>query len=318
MGTPYRASLLTMLHPECTFIDEAVAKIESDIAEVRDKLIKRSRLHIYWLGILLSLLIITFLILSTSPSTAALLAAFFPIPAAHFVAKSPKGLLMTSRISHWPGFRKYHKRIEVLHEKIAELYEPAKRYQAQLEPEGFPGLLAVYSDVLGQPEFPCKITLDQRRTSIAYSRKGEGQKISIRAYGQLLQSLKLFDFEAFLSTKPAPGVDILQALTRSSVALQCAYLISRHIGYQAHRLEPSVVGQLHVIGLNAWHLSNSSKLSTQWTHTQNNLFDGAGRVFTAFEESPKARQESAENYLNLVARVKLNNQHLAEQVFAVA
>jgi hypothetical protein len=318
MGTPYRASLLTMLHPECTFIDSAVTEIESDIAAVRDKLIKRSRLNIYWLGILSSLVIITFLVLSTSPSTAALVAAFFPIPAAHFVARSPKGLLMTSRISHWPGFRKYHKRIEALHGKIADLYEPAKRYQAQLEPEGFPGLLAVYSDVLGLPDFPCEVARDKRLTSISYSQKGEGQKISIRVYGQLLQSLKLFDFEAFLSTKPTPGVDTLQALTRSSVALQCSYLISMHIAHQAHRLEPSVIGQLKIIGLNAWHLSNNSKLSTQWTHTQNNLFDSAGRVFTAFEESPKARMESAENYLNLVARVKLNNQHLAEQVFAVA
>jgi hypothetical protein len=93
MGTPYRASLLTMLHPECTFIDSAVTEIESDIAAVRDKLIKRSRLNIYWLGILSSLVIITFLVLSTSPSTAALVAAFFSNTCRAFCSKEPKRIV---------------------------------------------------------------------------------------------------------------------------------------------------------------------------------------------------------------------------------
>ncbi|MFA0809432.1 hypothetical protein [Microbulbifer epialgicus] len=310
MGTPYRVSLLAMMHPECTYIDGPIEKLEIEIANLKGLLIYRSRLHIYWLGMFVAVALYTTLIYCQTPAYAALIAAFFSLLLTHLTAISQLGTWLTHEISHCSGLKHYHRKIETLHSQIAALYGPAKRYQEQLEPGGFPGFLAVYADILCRTEFPCEIALPQRYACIKYSTKGRGKKISIRLYGKFLESLKSFDLESALSVETFLGVDIIQASTRSSVALQCAYLISLHTCQKINQIKPNVLSQIQTIGKNAWHLSSATRLSTHWSHLQDNLLNSAGHVFTDFQVSRPSStfKKIATDYLDLVKYTKQNKQ----------
>lgn len=319
MGTPYRISLLTMLRPERTYIESAVSNLESEICEVKGALLKRARLHIYWLGVLITLAIICISITTAVPSLAALGAAFFTLTATHYLAKSSRGTDFTRYITHWPGFGSYHKRLRDLESTIAKLYEPAKRYQALFELDSGPGLLSIYGDVITHSFFQCPVPKAQLIADVALSQRGEGRKIIVRRYGQIIQSLKEFDFNLFIETKNGSlGVDVLQARTRTSVALQCAYLIANHTHNRPPLQDTQVIRQLYFVGKNAWLTSSESGLPGQWTHTQNNLFVYAGQVFDKYFNGESDIYDVSLEYLNLVKRVKANNLPLAEQVFDVA
>jgi hypothetical protein len=316
MGKPYRASLLSMLHPECTFIDGTVSQLETHIAGIRSQLINRAKLHVYWFAILVSL-VVSALALSVTPLNAALVAAFFPIIAAFVFTKTATGLRCIERLSHLKGFKKYHQAIDELHGTIAGIYEKAKRYQSRLEPAGFPGFLAVYGDILRMEFFPCTIPREQRITCVEQSARGNGQQISTRVYGQLIQALKQFDFESHVNNGFSTGVDRIPARARSSVALQCAYIIATHAHKPQSHIDLFTFLHIRTIGLNAWHISNSAKVSSQWRHLQSRLFECAGQILSVSADPSSLPKDITQDFLNLVLRATSKNKQLAEQVFVI-
>lgn len=317
MGKPYRASLLSMLHPECTFIDGIVSQLETNITVIRGQLVNRAKLHIYWFGILVSLVVFV-LVLSVTPLSAALVAAFFPIGITFALTRSVLGLGWIERLSQLNGLKKYHREIDDLHAEIASIYGKAKRYQARLEPVGIPGFLAVYGDILKSEFFACAIPRDQRIACVDQSTHGCGQQISTRIYGQLIQALKEFDFESYIRNGFSNGVDRIPAQARSSVALQCAYIIANYARKPTSDFDHYAILQIRTMGLNAWHISNNAKVSSQWHHLQSKLFECAGRVLNFCAAPASLPLDITQDYLDLVLRAKSKNKQLAEQVFVIA
>jgi hypothetical protein len=316
MRTSYRISLLAMLRPECTYIESSISTLEAEMREVKSALLNRARLHIYWLGILLALIIIGIITTTVASPLAALAAAFFTLVLTHFIANSPRGADFTQLIMRWPGFGSYHNRLLDIETTIAKLYEPAKRYQAQLEIESGPGLLSIYGDVITHDFFQCPIPRDQLILDVELSQRGEGREISVRQYGQIIQSLKTFDFTLFIDSKNGlKGVDILQAKARTSIAIQCAYLLANQVHSKSLIMDASIIKQIYFVGKNAWLTSSEFGFPEQWTPTHHDLFSYAGQVFDKYFNG---ESNVSLEYLNLVKRVKANNLPLATHVFDIA
>ena len=167
----YRLSLLSMLKPERTFIDDKILELEKHVRTIEESLLSHAKRHIYWFGGLFSFL--TVILVYSSALLPNLLSLFglIPILVAHRLTKMPDNNIVI-KISSWPAFNLYRNKINATRNEMGKIYEPAKKYQKQLEVKKAPGFLAIYQDIILDHYFQCIVSIEDRKNYLQLSKDG--------------------------------------------------------------------------------------------------------------------------------------------------
>lgn len=313
METPYRQSLINMLRPECTDIQAPVEVLKREIASLNCALQKRARLHIYWLGAFASFILFVVLSWIDVSTFAALVASFFPICLAHIIAPQRFSKTFIGYISRRQEFTNLHDAIQRNALEIERLISQAKRYQIKMEPEGTPGLLAIYSEIINKPYFKSSVPRQDRSSAVSLSIKGKGHEIDIMLYGAVLKSLKQFDFERYIKSKTLVGIDFLRAGSRSSIAIQCTYLIAEHVLGNS-KPSPETVKKAIIIGKNAFLSASDPGLPSSQSTPQSKIFSCAGRFLGSLNKNHISTNALATEYLCLFQRAITLDKTLANLI----
>jgi len=265
----YRSSLLSMLKPERAFIEDKILELERYIQTVEESLLLHAKRHVYWFGGLFSFLTVILIYSAPLPNLLSPL-GLIPILVAYRLAKMPNSNIVT-KIGSWSAFNQYRDKINATRNEMGKIYEPAKKYQKQLEVKKVPGCLAIYQDIILSHHFQCMVSLEDRKNYLELSKDGKGRDIPIRPYGQILESLTNFDFDFYLSTQEHIGVDLIKATALSSVVIQCAFHISHHHRMSHDKLSESVLEHFVIIARNALATSKFPTIPFVWTPEQNRL-----------------------------------------------